>query len=84
MPPAAATQAVAIALAADLTTATERPAPRRWFDTQNGERFEPVTAPELRVVAQLEFVGPLDHVRCGPDGEWVRGQTVAGLFVRST
>jgi hypothetical protein len=83
MPPSANAQAVAIALAADLSAAADLPALRRWFYTQNGERFGPITAPELRVVAQLEFVGPLDHVRCGLDGEWVQAQQVVGLFARS-
>jgi len=83
MPPSAAAQAAAIALAADLTAVREAAAPRRWFYTQIGERFGPVTAPELRVVAQLDFVGPLDHVRCGRDGPWVQARAVDGLFVQS-
>ncbi len=83
MPPSAAARTVAIALAADLAAAGDAPTPRRWFYTQNSERFGPVTAPELRVIAQLEFVGPLDHVRCGLDGTWVQAQEVTGLFVRS-
>lgn len=75
---------VSIALAADMAAGPTATPPRRWFYTQDGERYGPVTGPELRAAARLEFLGPRDHVRCGDTGMWVRAREVHGLFDRPT
>lgn len=81
MPPKNA-QDVSSALAADVATEPAATPPRRWFYTQYGERYGPVTGPELRAAARLEFLGPTDQVRCGDTGPWVRARDVRGLFDR--
>lgn len=71
---------VSAALAADVSAGTATAPPRRWFYTQDGERYGPITGPELRAAAQLKFLGPGDHVRCGDSGSWVRARDICGLF----
>lgn len=66
-------------LAADVSDAPVA-SPRRWFYTQHGRRYGPVTGLELRAAARLGFLGPLDHVRCGDAGSWIRARRVRGLF----
>lgn len=75
-----ASAALTADLAADPTAAT----PRRWFYTQNGEHYGPVSGIELRAAAQLEFLGPADRVKCGVNGRWVTARDVDGLFARSS
>lgn len=60
-------RAVAEALEAE-TAATDPP--RRWFYSQGGQRFGPVTAAELRVALRMGFLGPTNSVRCGREGQW--------------
>lgn len=80
MPPATEAEALATALAAELSAGCGATTPRCWFYTQDGERFGPVTAADLRAAALLGFLGPQDHVRCGHEGTWVRAHEIAGLF----
>jgi len=81
MPPTTA-EKMSVALAADVAADTAATPPRRWFYTQDGEHYGPVTGPELRAAARLDFLGPADHVRCGDAGSWVRAGDVRGLFDR--
>lgn len=71
---------VSAELAADVSANAADAPPRRWFYTQDGERYGPITGPELRAAAQLKFLGPADHVRCGDSGSWVQARDVRGLF----
>lgn len=75
---------VSAALAADVAAGLAATPPRHWFYTQDGERFGPVTGPELRAAAQLEFLGPNDFVCCGNTGPWVQAGDIRHLFDRST
>lgn len=76
--------AISAELANDVAGGSLGSPPRRWFYTQDGERYGPVTGPELRAAAQLGFLGYRDGVRCRRDGPWVRADRVRGLFSKVT
>lgn len=73
-------QTLAAALARDIAGSIPS---RRWFYTQDGQPYGPVTGPELRAAVQLGFLDPSGRVRCGRDGAWVRARTLRGLFEES-
>lgn len=76
--------AISAELANDVAGGALESPPRRWFYTQDGERYGPVTGPELRAAAELGFLGQRDGVRCGVNGAWVRAARVRGLFSNVT
>lgn len=73
-------EALSAELANDVAVSPPGSPPRRWFYIQAGERYGPVTGPELRAAALLGFVGPRDRVGCGSDGPWAKAGNVHGLF----
>jgi Zn-dependent protease with chaperone function len=51
-----------------------------WFVQADGVELGPVTAHQVRSMAQAGQLRPTDSVRKGPDGEWVHATRVKGLF----
>lgn len=56
------------------------PIEAKWFYTQRGGMYGPVSSAELRAAAQLGFLGPGDFVRRTEQTEWTVARAVPGLF----
>lgn len=73
-------EALSAALAEEVASRESGTAQRRWFYTQDGEQYGPVTGPELCAAARLGFLDHRSRVRRGRDGDWGRARNIRGLL----